>query len=128
MMAIGSNKYCIAHLYPTAPAFIDFPKEWKPMKPNDYYLIVPVDVDSQEYSSVMEQLVLFDTNYYEFVEIGRIQNPLLYTQYMVKKRYMEYYNIPNEKRLFHGCSGDVTHKISHQGFDRGFAGTKHGKS
>ena len=42
------------------------------------------------------------------------------TQYMAKKRTMDQLNssgIENEVELFHGCPRDVTHKISHQGFN-----------
>jgi len=62
------------------------------------------------------------------VKIERVQNKVLYRQYMVKKKAMDQQNqnIQNERSLFHGCSRDVAEKICHQGFNRGFAG-KHGK-
>ena len=65
----------------------------------------------------------------EIVKIERIQNPFLYAQYVAKKRIMDRHNPPsitNERELFHGCPGDVAKKISHQGFNRSFAGLANG--
>jgi len=61
-------------------------------------------------------------------KIQRIQNPALYAQYAGRKKIMEKENphIQNERRLFHGCSGQVFENIYHQGFNRSFAG-EHGK-
>ena len=58
------------------------------------------------------------------VKIQRIQNPALYAQYAGRKKIMEKENpgIQNERRLFHGCKGDVVKNIHHQGFNRSFAG------
>ena len=58
------------------------------------------------------------------VKIQRIQNPTLYAQYAGRKKIMEKEN-PNitiERQLFHGCKGEVIKNISHQGFNRSFAG------
>lgn len=63
------------------------------------------------------------------VKIERVQNPFLHAQYVAKKKSMDQQNpsnIKNERELFHGCPGDVALKISHQGFNRSFAG-KNGK-
>ena len=62
---------------------------------------------------------------HKIVRIERIQNPLLYSQYMGKKKAMDSHNPKghqNERKLFHGCPKDVADKISHQGFNRSFAG------
>ena len=58
------------------------------------------------------------------VKIQRIQNPALYAQYAGRKKIMEKDNpkVAIEKRLFHGCKGEVTTNIYHQGFNRSFAG------
>ena len=58
------------------------------------------------------------------VKIQRIQNPALNAQYAGRKKIMEKENprIQNERRLFHGCKGDVVKNIHHQGFNRSFAG------
>ena len=68
-------------------------------------------------------------SYNEIITIERIENSSLYMQYMAKKRTMDQLNSPgieNEMELFHGCPGDVTDIISHQGFNRSFA-RKNGK-
>ena len=67
-----------------------------------------------------------NTVYYNtIVKIQRIQNPMLYSQYIAKKKDMEKHNPPghrNERRLFHGTPADVCPKINQQGFNRSFAG------
>ena len=70
-----------------------------------------------------------NTYYNTIVKIQRIQNPMLYSQYIAKKKDMEKHNPPghrNEWRLFHGTPVDVCPKINQQGFNRNFAG-KNGK-
>ena len=68
-------------------------------------------------------------NYSSIVKIQRIQNPMLYSQYIAKKKDMDKHNPPghqNEWKLFHGTPGNVCPKINQQGFNRSFAG-KNGK-
>lgn len=61
--------------------------------------------------------------YTNIVKIERVQNVMLYAQYVTKKKTMDQKNAaPNEKELFHGCPRDVVDKITHQGFNRSFAG------
>ena len=96
-----------------------------------------LDVKSKEYnnvktlfeSSMPNQLPVWTTydlsHWHQIVKIERIQNPLLYSQYMGKKKAMDLHNPkghPNERRLFHGCPKDIAEKISHLGFNRSFAG------
>ena len=113
----------------TAAIDIDLPKEWDAMPPDTPYIMVTLDVNSDEYASVKKHFENTLSQTYQIVTIKRVQNPLLYMQYMIKKRVMDENNpkaVQNERNLFHGCSGDVTTKISHQGFNRSFAGL-HGK-
>lgn len=68
-------------------------------------------------------------NYNSIVKIQRIQNPMLYSQYIAKKKDMNKHNPPghqNEWRLFHGTPANVCPQINQQGFNRSFAG-KNGK-
>ena len=83
---------------------------------------------SKEYNEVLQE---FDKtmkpggSYTKIVKIQRIQNPMLYAQYIAKRKDMEKHNSPghqNEKRLFHGTPADVCPKINQQGFNRSFAG------
>jgi len=62
---------------------------------------------------------------HRIVRIQRVQNPQLYKEYVTRKKGMDRRNpsgFQNERRLFHGCPKDVTELISHQGFNRSFAG------
>ena len=62
---------------------------------------------------------------YQIVRIQRVQNAHLYHQYITRKKGMDQQNpssYQNERRLFHGCPKDVAELISHQGFNRSFAG------
>ena len=88
---------------------------------------------SKEYSEVLQEFNKSMTpgagrqlgGYNTIVKIQRIQNPMLYAQYIAKKKVMEKYNPPgfqNEKRLFHGTPADICPKINQQGFNRSFAG------
>ena len=100
------------------------------MPPKKACLMVPLDVNGSEYSTVKHYFEQTMSQAHQTVKIERVQNPELYKQYMIKKNAIEQRNdgikIENERKLFHGCSGDVTEKICHQGFNRSFAG-KNGK-
>ena len=123
----------------------ELPKEWCPMPDGCVCHYEPLDAKSKEYNDVKN---LFESSmpppnppsnttvkwawtkqdlnqYHQIVKIERIQNPLLYSQYMGKKKAMDLHNPKghqNERRLFHGCPKDVAKKISHLGFNRSFAG------
>ena len=63
--------------------------------------------------------------YNSIIKIERIQNLVLYGQYMAKKRVMDKTNPSghqNEMSLFHGTSADTCLKINQQGFNRSFSG------
>ena len=92
---------------------------------------------SKEYNEVLQEFNKSMTqgagkqfsSYAKIVKIQRIQNPMLYAQYIAKKKVMEKHNLPgfqNEQRLFHGTPADICPKINQQGFNRSFAG-KNGK-
>ena len=57
------------------------------------------------------------------LQIERIQNPLLYKRYMVKKDAMEKQKIKDvEQFLWHGTPKDSVHSICRDGFNRAFCG------
>ena len=90
--------------------------------------LVELNPRSQEYITVKTKFEE-STRHGQIVKIERIQNTVLYSQYMARKRTMEMKNPPgttNEVGLFHGCPRNVADKISHQGYNRSFAG-KNGK-
>jgi hypothetical protein len=65
------------------------------------------------------------TGYSSILQIQRIQNLVLYSQYMAKKKEMDKNNKPghqNEVHLFHGTAPDTCPKINQQGFNRSFSG------
>ena len=68
--------------------------------------------------------------YNSIIKIQRIQNLVLYGQYIANKKNMDKKNKPghqNEMLLYHGTSADTCPKINLQGFNRSFSG-KNGKS
>lgn len=98
--------------------------------------VVELDPKSPEYQEVEQDfssslgavgtLLLGKTLPYRgILKIQRIQNQKLYSQYIARKRFMDRSNpkgYQNEQRLFHGCSGNVTDDINHEGLNRSFAG------
>ena len=56
------------------------------------------------------------------LQIERIQNPTLYTQYMAKKKQMELANPSGnvERILWHGTNWQVVDNINKKGFDRNY--------
>ena len=83
---------------------------------------------SQEFVDVQHRLAL-TVKAQKIINIQRVQNTMLYGQYIARKNAMEKLNTPgtnNETLLFHGTSLDTIPKINSQGFNRSFAG-KNGK-
>lgn len=62
----------------------------------------------------------------KIVKIERVQNPVLYQTYAIRKQKMDEANGSNEQLLFHGTPGDTCKLINHTGFNRSFHG-KNGK-
>ena len=93
---------------------------------------VTLQPSSQEYKEVEDKFnatMKKGTHYKDIVSIERIQNPILYGQYVSRRSEMEKRNPPdckNERWLFHGTSPDVVNAITTQGFNRSFQG-KNGK-
>jgi len=90
--------------------------------------LVDLDPHSGEYNRVLDlfhKTMVKGKNYNCIVKIQRIQRPLLYSQYMEKKKDMKTPTLgrPKERRLFHGTSANVVESINHHSFDRGYAGT-----
>ena len=121
---------------------MESPGKWDTMPKGVACHVVALDPKSTEYgevkskfektitpqhhiSSLHTKLVYPTSGQYQIIKIERIQNPFLYAQYVAKKKTMDQHNpstIVNERKLFHGCPGDVVEKISHHGFNRSFAG------
>ena len=62
-------------------------------------------------------------------KIERIQNPLLYQAYQLRKQKLDRDSGGNNERLlFHGTASRNVKKINSQGFNRNFSGVAHGKT
>ena len=114
----------------------EFPPTWEQMPQDssgkeEACHVVDLPPSHSEYKEVMDVFTktMKGSPWSSVIRIQRIQNPALYAQYAGRKKIMEKENphIQNEKKLFHGCSGQVFENIYHQGFNRSFAG-EHGKS
>ena len=122
------------------------PDDWDPMNIDPLtgkevpYMAVSITPGSTEYAEVAHQ---FSTSmgaagslircmqmpYRGIIDIQRIQNPVLYNQYIARKKAMAKANpsnIENEQQLFHGCPRNVTNNINSTGFNRSYCG-KNGK-
>ena len=93
--------------------------------------LVNLTVSSAEFKNVEKDFNQTMTGRYtKIVSIQRLQVPVLYQQYAVRKREIEKRNPKghqNERWLWHGTSPDTLAKINTaRGFDRNFAG-KNGK-
>jgi len=119
---------------------MDLPSGWSPMPDGMVCDMITLDVTGTEYREVkaMFEVTVLVTQIqsfwassrrqdhgYKIVKIQRVQNKQLYHQYVTRKKGMDQQNpngYQNERRLFHGCPKDVAELISHQGFNRSFAG------
>ena len=94
--------------------------------------LVTLNPGCPEYNKVESQFtatMVAGNNFTQLVSIERLQNPILYGQYIAWKKEMDKHNpkgTQNERWLFHGTSGDTCEKINAQGFNRSFKG-KNGK-
>ena len=116
----------------------DIPDNWDPMpvdvngKEKPVHLVA-LKTGSTEYNCVEKEFnktMNKGTNYTQIIiSIQRVQHPVLYQQYAVRKKKMDKQNhlgCQNERWLWHGTSPDTIDKINTQGFNRSFAGA-HGK-
>ena len=110
----------------------DIPDNWDSMpadvngKEKPVHLVA-LKAGSTEYNNVQKEFN--NTMTKQIISIQRIQNPVLYQQYAVRKKKIDKQNPPgcqNERWLWHGTSPDTIDKINTQGFNRSFAG-KNGK-
>lgn len=83
---------------------------------------VRLDWNSQEYKEVSDHFYATAQNV-SITSIERIQNPLLYRTYKLRKENMDKVNGGNtERRLFHGTSSESITPINKQGFNRSLCG------
>ena len=114
----------------------EHPEYWDPMPLDSkgqekYSHLVHLSDNSPEYRNVKRNFnETMSGRYTIIVNMQRLQIPVLYQQYAVRKREIEKRNPKghqNERWLWHGTSPDTLAKINTaRGFDRNFAG-KNGK-
>ena len=80
--------------------------------------------DVQEYQNVQARFQKTCSN--PIVKIERVQNPVLYRTYAIRKQIMDEGKGSNEHWLFHGTPGVNRQLVNHTGFNRSFHG-KNGK-
>ena len=116
---------------------LDAPKSWEKMpidlwtKNETMYHLFNIANTSEEYKDVHLRFSTTATTKKakKVVTIQRVQNTVLYAQYVARKKVVEKLNPPgtkNESMLFHGTDVGACHKINSQGFNRSFSGA-HGK-
>ena len=93
---------------------------------NDTYKKVLLEEDSTEYNNAFQKFFATARGF-RITTIERIQNPLLYQSYMLRKQKMDKdsYMRDNERWLFHGTSSASVDAIIRNGFNRSLCG-KHG--
>ena len=90
--------------------------------------LVTLKNSSQEYKRVESQFnttMRVGSQYSQIQSIQRLQNPILYGQYVARKKEMDKRNPSghqNELWLWHGTGSNVLNNINTQGFNRSFQG------
>ncbi|XP_041366559.1 uncharacterized protein LOC121381344 isoform X2 [Gigantopelta aegis] len=108
----------------------DLPPHWYPMDKKMNLLIVELQPESEEYVDIAIQFyktMTFPT-VADIVKICRVQNPILWKYYCLKKMEMIHENDCHEidmRSLFHGTTSSVIEAICRKGFDWRVCG-KHG--
>lgn len=109
---------------PKKPAETDpeLPDHWEPMNEKSGYQMFDLDVSCDEYNRILPLFFSSMTNQkVEVVSIRRIQNPILWKFYSVKKKEMlldnEGFGTVNEQQLYHGTDSSVVDAICKKGFD-----------
>ncbi|XP_018417196.1 PREDICTED: poly [ADP-ribose] polymerase 14-like [Nanorana parkeri] len=100
---------------------LTMPPYWDAMD-NTQLKVVPLNNSSPDYTEVVG--LFTQTCLMRIIKIERIQNKHLYQNYRIKKNSIDTKNgtNTNEMRLFHGTEFGTTDNISHNGFNRAYAG------
>ncbi|XP_071137980.1 protein mono-ADP-ribosyltransferase PARP14-like isoform X2 [Mytilus edulis] len=101
------------------------PVTWVPMDEKENLKVVQLQPKDQEYQDVTKQFSSTAGANVEFVKVERIQNKVLYQQFIAKKKLMGDTNpktVQNERPLWHGFSVDALDSIQRYGFNRSYCG------
>ena len=83
--------------------------------------LVKLQSSSPEYKDVESKFnVTMTGSYSQILSIQRLQNPMLYWQYIARKNKQNPSGHKNELWLWHGTDPDVLNNINTQGFNRSF--------
>ncbi|XP_078587227.1 protein mono-ADP-ribosyltransferase PARP14-like [Branchiostoma floridae x Branchiostoma japonicum] len=103
----------------------DTPAEWTRMRYDTALAIEPVDRTTTEYQRVSRMFTDTITGNRTILKIERIQSRFLWTQYQQRRQVLSAIfppDMPFERQLFHGVSGNMCEDISIQGFNSHNAG------
>ncbi|XP_030648866.1 protein mono-ADP-ribosyltransferase PARP14-like [Chanos chanos] len=103
-------------------ASVALPSDWEDMK-GAQVIQVTLKPKSQEYNDVEKKFKATGLSA-TIIKIERIQNSLLWSSYVLKKKHMDEKNqhSRNERQLFHGTSVNSIDQINNHGFNRSYAG------
>ncbi|XP_063788864.1 protein mono-ADP-ribosyltransferase PARP14-like [Pseudophryne corroboree] len=97
------------------------PEDWAPMN-GDNVKVVPISPGTKHYTDVEAQFR--NTCAMKIIKIERIQNKHLWKNYQIKKESINSKNnsTNNEQQLFHGTNANTVDTVTHNGFNRSYAG------
>ena len=98
---------------------IALPTQWVPQEESQLVQLVSLETGSSEYRLVHNLFNVKGVSR-KIVKMERIQNPVLYKAYLVKKQTMK--EPVNEMRLFHGTAEANIQWINANNFNRSYAG------
>lgn len=105
---------------------VSYPPAWVPLKSNETWKSVPIKTEDDDYADAMARFILTGR---KLETIYRIQNPNLYTQYMIEKSNLEKLYAKTwpagqniEGFLYHGTDEGTVRKICARGFDSRYCG------
>ncbi|XP_072024947.1 protein mono-ADP-ribosyltransferase PARP14-like [Amphiura filiformis] len=100
----------------------NLPSNWIPMDESSNLEVVKLTQGSPEYNDVEQSFKAGYPNA-NIVQIDRIQNKEIYTQYTARKEQMKArLGMETERLLYHGTSQDTVDKINMRGFNRSYCG------
>ncbi|XP_059150711.1 uncharacterized protein LOC131937362 isoform X2 [Physella acuta] len=107
----------------------DLPTFWAPMERGSPIMVYTVVPDTEEYNALAFQFYeTLDFPRYEIVRIIRVQNPILWKYFALKRSEMVQENDGmdvTERQLYHGTHRSTLEAIARKGFDWRLSG-KHG--
>jgi len=105
---------------------IKVPSTWCPPDPLDPYHRVKLSSSDAEYQTVVKNVrASCLSTMSKIIKIERIENHMLFNQYMITHNHLAQVNGPSvktERRLWHGTCKDALDNIYAGGFNRGYCG------